>query len=81
MNAVTPSVVDDLRTVLGADRVRTGSTELGLYRRDASNIEGSAGVVCFPETTHEVREVVRLFQWLLPELVVNVAFLRAQLSA
>ena len=60
MNAVTPSVVDDLRTVLGADRVRTGSTELGLYRRDASNIEGSAGVVCFPETTHEVREVVRV---------------------
>ncbi len=27
----------------------------------------------------EVREVVRLFQWLLPGLAVNVAFLRAQL--
>jgi hypothetical protein len=29
----------------------------------------------------EVLEVVKLFQWLLPGLVVNVAFLRAQLAA
>ena len=28
----------------------------------------------------EVRDVVRLFQWLLPGLIVNVAFLRAQLA-
>jgi Halocarboxylic acid dehydrogenase DehI len=29
----------------------------------------------------EVRDVVRLFQWLLPGLIVNVAYLRAQLEA
>ena len=38
--------------------MRTTATELGLYRRDASNIEGSAGVVCFPTSTDEVRAVV-----------------------
>ena len=27
----------------------------------------------------EIREVVRLFQWLLPGLITNVAFLRRQL--
>lgn len=54
------AVIAGLRTLLGSDRVRTGATELGLYRRDASNIVGSAGVVCFPETTAEVREVVRI---------------------
>ncbi|MEI7547891.1 MAG: FAD-linked oxidase C-terminal domain-containing protein [Actinomycetota bacterium] len=50
----------DLRAVLGDDRVRTNSTELGLYGRDASNIEGSAGVVCFPLTTEEVQGCVRV---------------------
>ena len=54
------AVVDDLRDVLGADRVRVGAAELGVYRRDASGIVGSAGVVCFPETTAEVRDVVRV---------------------
>ena len=29
----------------------------------------------------EVRDVVRLFQWLLPGLIVNVAFFRAQLAS
>ena len=60
MTPVSAAAIDELRTVLGSARVRTGATELGLYRRDASNIEGSAGVVCFPETTAEVREVVRI---------------------
>jgi glycolate oxidase len=54
------ALVDALRVALGADRVRVGSTELGLYRRDASNIEGTAGVVVFPITTAEVRAVVQL---------------------
>jgi glycolate oxidase len=49
----------ELRTVLSADRVRTSSTELGLYRRDASNIEGSAAIVCFPLSTAEVQATVR----------------------
>ncbi len=56
----TGAVAAALRNALTADRVRTGSTELGLYRRDASNIDGTASVVCFPETTAEVREVVNI---------------------
>jgi glycolate oxidase len=60
MSPVTPAVLDALRAALGHDRVRNGSTELGLYRRDSSNIEGSAGVVCFPITTEEVRAAVTI---------------------
>ena len=48
----------DLRAALSPDRVRTNATELGLYRRDASNIEGSAAVVCFPVATAEVQAAV-----------------------
>jgi len=55
MNA---ALVADLTAALSADRVRTGTTELGLYGRDASNFPGSAGVVCFPLTTAEVRAAV-----------------------
>ena len=50
---------DDLVRALGADRVRVGSTELELYRRDASNLTGRAGVVCFPASTIEVQACVR----------------------
>ncbi len=49
----------ELRRVLAPDRVRTNATELGLYRRDASNIEGTAGIVCFPLTVVEVQAAVR----------------------
>ncbi len=56
---VLTALAADLRAALASDRVRTGSTELGLYARDASNISGSAGVVCFPLTTAEVQECVR----------------------
>jgi len=56
MNA---ALVADLRAALGGARVRVGDTELALYRRDASNIEGVAGVVCFPQTTEEVQAVVK----------------------
>jgi glycolate oxidase len=52
------AVVAALRAVLPDDRIRTNATELGLYRRDASNIEGVAGVIVFPITTDEVRAVV-----------------------
>ena len=55
MNA---ALVADLTAALSADRVRTGTTELGLYGRDASNFPGSAGVVCFPLTTAEVQAAV-----------------------
>ena len=60
MQPVSPGLVTELRRALGAELVRTGSTELGLYRRDASNIEGVAGVVCFPETRDHVCAAVRL---------------------
>ncbi len=58
MEHVSDELIAGLVSVLGADRVRTGETELGLYRRDASNIEGSAGVVCFPTSTDEVRATI-----------------------
>lgn len=54
------ALVDDLCAALGgADRVRTGVAELSLYRRDASNFDGSAAVVCFPRTTAEIQATVR----------------------
>jgi glycolate oxidase len=56
---MTEALAVELRAALSPDRVRTNSTELGLYRRDASNIEGSASVVCFPLTVAEVQASVR----------------------
>ena len=53
------TLIRELRGVLGADRVLTGSTELALYARDASNISGSTSVVCLPTSTAEVQECVR----------------------
>ena len=53
------ALVAELRRELTPQRVRTGPSELGLYRRDASNIEGSASVVAPPETTAEVQACVR----------------------
>lgn len=52
-------LVDELRLALPADAVRTGATELGVYRRDASNMTGAPLVVCFPRSTAEVQAVVR----------------------
>lgn len=54
------TLVDDLRSAIGGSRVRTGPTELSLYRRDASNMEGSASVVCLPESTDQVQACVRV---------------------
>ena len=34
---------------LSPERVRDGATELSLYRRDASNMEGSTSVVCLAD--------------------------------
>ena len=41
------------------ERVRDGATELSLYRRDASNMEGSTSVVCLPTSTADVQACVR----------------------
>jgi len=54
------AVVDDLRRALSPDRVRDGTTELSLYRHDASHMEGKAAAVCFPLSTDEVRAVVEI---------------------
>ncbi len=54
------ALVDDLRSALGPDRVRTGPSELSLYRHDASNMEGSTTVVCLPTNTAEVQACVRI---------------------
>ena len=43
----------------------------------SADLIGAAGKDANPD---EVRDVVRLFQWLLPSLAVNVACLRAQLN-
>ena len=53
------ALVAELRAVLGEARVLTTTLELALYKRDASAIEGDAGVICFPQTTQEVQAVIR----------------------
>ncbi|MDW3212963.1 MAG: FAD-linked oxidase C-terminal domain-containing protein [Ilumatobacteraceae bacterium] len=54
------ALVADLRAVLGERRVKTGPSELSLYRKDSSNMAGSTSVVCLPETTAEVQACVRI---------------------
>ncbi|MCU1387498.1 MAG: putative oxidase, partial [Ilumatobacteraceae bacterium] len=54
-----PTLVDDLIQALGTDRVRVGAAELSLYRRDASNFDGHASVVCFPTSTAEIQATVQ----------------------
>jgi len=56
---VTDALVAELRAALTHDRVRAEPLELALYKRDASNMEGRAAVVCFPTSTAEVQACVR----------------------
>ncbi len=60
LGIVTDALVADLRGVLGERRVLTSDLERRLYGRDASVIEGAAGVVVFPVTTAEVQAAVRI---------------------
>ena len=53
-----PAVVADLRAALGAGKVHDGATELSLYRKDASAMQGAAVAVCFPTTTADVQACV-----------------------
>jgi glycolate oxidase len=55
-----PTLVDDLRAAIGDAKVRSGPTELSLYRRDASNMAGTTSVVCLPETVADVQACVRI---------------------
>lgn len=54
------ALVDELRAAIGSARVRTGPSELALYRKDSSNMAGSTAVVCLPETTEQVQACVRI---------------------
>src|SRR4029079_14615598 len=54
------ALIDELREALDPQRVRSGPTELSLYRRDASNMEGTTSVVCLPTNTAEVQACVRI---------------------
>ena len=56
----TATLHEELRRILGPDRVRNSGAELSLYRRDAGHMAGVASVVCFPTTTAEVAECVRI---------------------
>lgn len=58
--SLNTQIISRLRTALDVDRVHTAAVDIDLYKRDASNIEGRAGVVCFPLTTAEVQSVVSI---------------------
>ena len=51
-------VAEALRARLDDRKVRAGATETRLYRRDASTMTGSAGVVVFAESVDDVRAAV-----------------------
>ena len=57
---ISQALVARLRQVIDPRRVHTDAADIDLYKRDASNIEGRAGVVCFPTTTTEVQNLVRV---------------------
>jgi len=55
---MTDEVVAALRERIAPAQVRSGATETRLYRRDASNMTGRAGVVVFAESTADVQAAV-----------------------
>ncbi len=54
------SLIDDLRALLGSDRVLVEPLELHLYSKDASLMRGQPTCVVFPHTTEEVAQVVKI---------------------
>lgn len=58
-SGVDPQLLTRLRERIRPDQVRDGPSELHLYRHDASNLQGSAAVVCFAESTADVQAIVR----------------------
>jgi len=55
---MTDEVVAALQEQIDPARVRSGATETRLYRRDASNMTGQAGVIVFAESTADVQAAV-----------------------
>lgn len=54
------AVARALRVRLRDDQVRDSLTMRNLYRRDASNMTGRAGIVCFAESTEDVQACVQV---------------------
>ena len=54
------ALVADLQAALAPARVRAEPLAMRLYGRDASVLEGTPAVVCFPESTAEVQAAVRI---------------------
>jgi glycolate oxidase len=54
------ALVAELEAALAPERVHVDPLEQVLYSRDASLMQGEAGVVCFPTTTAEVQSCVRI---------------------
>ncbi|SVC86213.1 uncharacterized protein METZ01_LOCUS339067, partial [marine metagenome] len=53
--------VSDLTSALSKDRVRFDATQRFLHSHDASVFdEGNAGPVCFPTSTQEVQEIMKI---------------------
>ena len=57
---MTADVEAALRARIDPSLVRSGATETRLYRRDASNMVGRAGIVVFAESTDDVRAAVEV---------------------
>jgi glycolate oxidase len=57
---VPAALVADLEAALAPARVRAEPLAMRLYGRDASVLEGTPAVVCFPESTAEVQAAVRI---------------------
>jgi glycolate oxidase len=53
-------MIEELRRLLGGDRVMESKLELHLYGRDAGVYRGNPSVVVMPETTEEVVEIVKI---------------------
>ncbi len=56
----TQDLVDRLRGIMGRNAVISHPGEASLYSRDASNMTGVVGAVCFPTSTAQVAAVVGL---------------------
>ncbi|MGH8915000.1 MAG: FAD-binding oxidoreductase [Acidimicrobiia bacterium] len=54
------TLIDELRGVLGEERVLDEPLELYLFSKDSSLIRGQPTCVVFPETTDEVASIVRI---------------------
>ena len=59
MSEPSAALLADLVAAVGDAYVHRSLTERTLYRRDASNISGSAGVICFPTSTAQVQACVQ----------------------